>query len=60
MKETRPKFGAVLAGIALVAGIGSLGYMFASGKPLNHGVIFIVIIAGLILSDGSFWPNRPR
>ena len=60
MKEKRSRLGAVVAGIALVAGIGSLAYMVASDRPLNQGLIFVVIIVGLIISDSSLWPNRPR
>ena len=54
------KIVAVLAGAVVVAATGSLGYLVATGRPMHQGLIFAAVIAGLVLSDSSFWPNRPR
>jgi hypothetical protein len=56
----RKKIQAVLAGAVVVGATAGLGYLVATGRPLHHGLIFAAVIAGLVLSDGSFWPNRPR
>ena len=59
-RQKRSKVRTALAGIVLMAGVAGVGYLFASDRPLNQGLIFFLIIVGLVISDSSFWPNRPR
>lgn len=49
---------AAIAGTVLVAGVCWLGYLFASGKPLNHELTYMAILAGFIICDRSFWPGQ--
>jgi len=49
---------AAIAGLVLVGGVFALGYMLASGKPLNHEITYLAILAGFIICDRSFWPGR--
>ena len=30
----------------------------ASGKPLNHELTYLAILAGFVICDRSFWPGR--
>lgn len=49
---------AALATVLLVGGVGTLAYMLATGKGLDHEITFLAILAGFIISDRSFWPKR--
>ena len=51
---------AAIAGSILIGGILWLGYLLASGKPLNHEVTYLAILAGFIICDRSFWPGKNR
>jgi hypothetical protein len=51
---------AIIAGSASVIGIVGLGYLLASGKPLDHGLVYLALIAGFIACDRSLLPRRFR
>jgi len=51
---------AVIAGSASVIGIVGLGYLLASGKPLDHEFFFLALIVGFIACDRSLLPRRFR
>lgn len=35
-------------------------YLLVTNTSPDQGLIFLALIAGFILCDGSFWPNRSR
>jgi hypothetical protein len=49
------KLQAVLVKLTLVAGIGYLGLVLATTAPLDHRIFFLLLIAGFVLCDRSFW-----
>ncbi len=49
---------AAIAGIVLIGGVFMLGYLFATGKSLNHEITYLALLAGFIICDRVFWPNR--
>jgi hypothetical protein len=60
MKGKSMKVRAIIAGSASVIGIFGLGYLFASGKPLDHDFVFLALIVGFIACDRSLLPRRFR
>lgn len=48
---------AAFAGLTLVSGVSFLAYLLATGKPLNHEITFLAILAGFVICDRSFWPS---
>ena len=51
---------AIIAGSASVISIVGLGYLLASGKPLDHDLVYLALIAGFIACDQSLLPRRFR
>jgi hypothetical protein len=51
---------AIIAGSASVIGIFGLGYLLASGKPLDHDLVYLALIVGFIACDRSLLPRRFR
>ncbi len=49
---------AAVAGVVLFGGVCILGYLFATGRSLNHEITYLALLAGFIISDRVFWPNR--
>lgn len=49
---------AALAAVLLVGGVGTLAYILATGRGLDHEITFLAILAGFIISDRSFWPKQ--
>jgi hypothetical protein len=54
------KVRAIIAGSASVSAIVGLGYLLASGKPLDHDLVYLALIAGFIACDRSLLPRRFR
>jgi len=48
---------AAFAGLFLVGGVVALAYLLASGRPLNHEITFLAVLAGFVICDRSFWPG---
>ena len=46
-----------LGRILLAAAVVGLGYVFALTGPLDHAAWFVVLIAGFVICDRSFWPH---
>ena len=51
---------AAIAGPIMLGGVLWLGYLLASGKPLNHELTYLAILAGFVICDRSFWPGRKQ
>jgi len=55
------KVRAIIAGSASVSAIVGLGYLLASGKPLDHDLVYLALIAGFFIAcDRSLLPRRFR
>ena len=48
----------MFAGIVLATALTVLGYLLATGKPFTHEIIYLAVLAGFVVSDRSFWPDR--
>ena len=50
----------IITGVLLAAAVLGLGYLFAAGRPLNHGVVYLALLFGFVICDRSLWSRRRR
>lgn len=49
-----------VAWFGIATGILGLSYALASGRPLDHGIGFVAILIGFVISDRRFWNLKSR